>query len=395
MLRKLTDIVLFVYIVSVYLFTKNITMYKVANMFAFLFIFLVVFDILVSKKKIAISYVIFTQALFILVCTASYFIAMDKDNTFVIIKTLINLLFLVWAIIIHIDDYSQLHSMLKYIMYSGTISSVYILANPSFIENGRLGGILGDQNHIALLISFSFVFTVYYICFEKKYIYIPMGGILFYCILLTGSRIALIFIVLSILLALMLKYKDDAKSMLNYVLIVIVTFSACYYLLFNVPQIYSVIGVRFQNLFDFVSGKGTNEGSIMTRLYYTNLGFQLFFKKPLLGYGAGNYSAILNQIADKETYSHNNYTELLVGTGLLGTIAFYLTYILTIVGLYRYVKEKNPLGFLFLSMIITVMIIGYAWVFYQLKAFYILLAIVAAFIRLGYMEAKEKQHKCM
>ena len=205
----------------------------------------------------------------------------------------------------------------------------------------------------------------------------------------------MIFIVLSILLALMLKYKDDAKSMLNYVLIVIVTFSACYYLLFNVPQIYSVIGVRFQNLFDFVSGKGTNEGSIMTRLYYTNLGFQLFFKKPLLGYGAGNYSAILNQIADKETYSHNNYTELLVGTGLLGTIAFYLTYILTIVGLYRYVKEKNPLGFLFLSMIITVMIIGYAWVFYQLKAFYILLAIVAAFIRLGYMEAKEKQHKCM
>ena len=112
MLRKLTDIVLFVYIESVYLFTKNITMYKVANMFAFLFIFLVVFDILVSKKKIAISYVIFTQALFILVCTASYFIAMDKDNTFVIIKTLINLLFLVWAIIIHIDDYSQFHSML-------------------------------------------------------------------------------------------------------------------------------------------------------------------------------------------------------------------------------------------------------------------------------------------
>lgn len=390
MVRKLTDIVLFIYIVSVYLFTKNVTLYKIANMFALVFILLVGFELLLSKKKIAVSYVIVTQAMFILVCIASYFVAINRDNTFVIIKTLISLLFLVWAIILHIEDYSQFYSMLKYVVYAGTIAAVYILANPNFVENGRLGGILGDQNHIALLMSFSFLFAVYFIDFEKKYIYIPLGGIVFYCILLTGSRIALIFILLSILLTYMFKYKDNAKSMLNYVLVLVAVFSVCYYLLFHVPQIYSVIGVRFQNLFDFVSGKGTNEGSINARFYYTMLGFQLFYQKPVLGYGAGNYSVLLNQLIGKETYSHNNYTELLVGTGLIGAVTFYLSYILTLSGLYKFVKEKNNAAFLLFSMNIAVIIIGYSWVFYQLKGFYIILAIAAVFIKLGYMEVEHK-----
>lgn len=391
MFKRITNIILFLYILSLYLFSKNATLYKVSNIVALVFFILIIMEILVTKKKITVSYVVIAQLAFIFVCLISYFVALDKETVTGVIQTLFSLLILVWAIINYIDDFDQFNALLRYVIYSGIISAVYILANPSHTQYGRLGSILGDENHIALMMGMSFLFSIYFIAFKKKFIYIPISVVIFYCILLTGSRIALIFVVLSTLMTFMFRYKDSFISMTKYILFVVFVGIVCYILLFQVPSIYSAVGVRFQNLFDFVSGKGTDEGSILARFYYTKLGFQMFFERPILGYGIGNYSSLLQAIAGRENYSHNNYTELLVGTGLIGAITYYMVYILSLVNLFKFIKSKNTFGFLLFSMVFTTMIIGYSWVYYQMKMFYVFNAIIAVFIKLNHEEFKSKE----
>lgn len=391
MFKRISNFILFLYILSVYLFNQNATLYQIANIIGAVFFIVVIMEMLITKKNITVSYIVICQIAYIFVCAISFFVALNTENVITAIKTLLSLLILVWAIINYIDDFDQFNALLRYIIYSGLICSVYILANPSKAEYGRLGRILGDENHVALMLAMSFLFSLYFIAFKKKFIYLPISIVIFYCILLTGSRIALIFIVISTLLTFMFHYKDSFVSMSKYILFVLFLGVVCYILLFQVPSIYSAVGVRFENLFNFISGKGTDEGSILQRFYYTKLGFQLFFERPILGYGAGNYSSLLLTIAGRENYSHNNYTELLVGTGIIGAITYCMVYILSLVNLFKFIKLKNAFGFLLFSMVVATLLIGYSWVYYYMKIFYVFNAIIGAFIKLNCDEFKSKQ----
>ena len=56
-------------------------------------------------------------------------------------------------------------------------------------------------------------------------------------------------------------------------------------------------------------------------------GMDYFKERPLLGHGIENFRYLYAQEVGKETYSHNNYIELLVNNGIVGLLLYYSFYI--------------------------------------------------------------------
>ena len=63
----------------------------------------------------------------------------------------------------------------------------------------------------------------------------------------------------------------------------------------------------------------STRGSTAERKYLIEFGLNIFQDKPLAGYGLATFS-YLNPF---HKYAHNNFVEILVGVGLIGTLLFY------------------------------------------------------------------------
>jgi len=269
------------------------------------------------------------------------------------------------ALVNYVDDYDKLRKLIKYFIYSGIIASFYILFNflynYGFSHFFRLGRVLGNQNAMGIIIGIATTFSFYFLVFEKKYLYIFPFIITAIMVLLTGSRTALVFVVLNTIFLIYFKNRSSFKGKLKAVILILLLFLLSYYLIFNISIFYTIIGRRVENYIAFLSGSGTNEGSISLRNYMIKFGIEKFKEKPFFGWGIANYRAVLEQDIEIRTYAHNNYVELLVDVGTIGMVVYYLMYIFSLfklkkikIGVYENYK------YLFISLFLSILIIGYS-----------------------------------
>ncbi len=361
---------------------------QVSNLIAGVFILIAATKILLQRKKFIFinnnSFLLF-YFLFITVCVISYFYSLESVTSVITIKTLSLYFIFIVTLVNYVDDYDKLRKLIKYFIYSGIIASFYILFNflynYGFSHFFRLGGLLGNSNTIGIIIGVSTTFSFYFFVFEKKYFYIFPIIITFIMVLLTGSRTALVFVVLNILFLIYFKNRSSFKGKLKAVILILLLFLLSYYLIFNIPIFYTVIGKRVENYIAIFSGSGTNEGSILMRNYLIKFGIEKFKEKPIFGWGIANYRILLGQDIGRETYAHNNYIELLVDVGTIGMVVYYLMYIFSLfklkkikIGIYKNYK------YLFISLFLSILIIGYSSIYYYNKHFYILLAMASVLI---------------
>lgn len=383
MFEWLADKALFAYIISLYIFTFKAGMNQYSNNIAVVFMVIAIFDILDKKKGIQLNSFLFLFAVFILACMISFFAAIDKS--LVIEKTQTLFLILIFLIILtnYLDSEKRLGNLIQYIIFSGVIASLYILINSDISRMERLGDVLGNENEMGTIISISFLFSVYIYNISRKPLYIMFCALMLATVLLTGSRKSALMIVLAGLIYMYCVNSRNLKSRLKFVIIGILFVVVLYNLIFNVHILYMVIGRRFENLFSFVSGAGTTEGSILMRDYMIKLGMEMFAERPVLGYGIDNYRILLAEAAGIMTYSHNNCVELLVGTGIIGAAAFYLIYFNCLISLRKLLIYRNCLIYMLYAINISVLILGYTMVHYSAKHFYIILAMSAVASRLS------------
>ena len=112
-------------------------------------------------------------------------------------------------------------------------------------------------------------------------------------------------------------------------------------------------------------------------------------ESPLIGYGIDNYRILLGKNIGLITYAHNNYIELLVGVGILGTVIYYAMYVNALICLLRSKKNLN-LRYLFLTFLLVVFIIDFASVNYFSKHIYIVLAMSSIFANLNIKTSDSK-----
>jgi O-antigen ligase len=151
--------------------------------------------------------------------------------------------------------------------------------------------------------------------------------------LLSGSRGSLIQIVLLFVLYISM---DNNLFRMFFKLIVLALVGCIIVLaLKNIPILYENIWVRFENLFSTMSGTELNDSSAMGRQFYKEIAFNMFKKKPILGWGVDGFVCYLldnpeyNGYYIEAVYSHCNFSELSACFGLVGLLIWYVpTYVM-------------------------------------------------------------------
>ena len=210
-------------------------------------------------------------------------------------------------------------------------------------------------------------------------------------ILLTGSRKSLLFVFMNIVIILYLNNRRGLKNKFKFFVLAGIILIIILYSIFNIPIFYQIIGYRMHNFFNLIFGHGTDEGSINIRLYMIKFGFELFQRRPLIGYGIDNYRFYFSKMPiGWDTYSHNNFIELMVGTGILGVLIYYLTHFIVLKKLFKttkYSKDKI-ICYTFIAIIISYIILSMTLVYYYGKHFSFLLAVASV---MGRIVKKDKQ----
>jgi len=377
--------ILFLYILSLYIFTFTPGLNLVSNTIAGIFILLVGIKMYLQKRRIIFDWFLFLYLFFILICLISYFIALEPFTSIERVKTLFLYFILIFSLINYIDNDDKLEKLIIYFIYSGVISSIIILfgSDLSQMYVKGLGKILGNQNTVSIITGMAAVFSFYFILHKGKYIYIFPYVITSTMVLLTRSRTGLVLVIVNIFLLICFSDRIKFKKKIKYIILSILILFLFYYLALNVPILYELVGKRWEHAIHFFCGIGTSESSILSREQMIKFGFKMFKEKPILGYGINNYKILYENAFGRRTYSHNNYIELLVGVGIIGLISYYLMYFKIIFELVK-MKSKSlkNYSYLFLSLLISILIIGYSSVYYYMKHFYIILAMSSILINI-------------
>ncbi|MBG9814564.1 hypothetical protein ABD68_24320 [Bacillus endophyticus] len=387
--KTIINFVMFLYILSIYLFTFRQGLNVISNVLAIGLIGTIWINFLVNRRKFVLNYFFIAYLLFIILCLVSSFYAINQVAAIKKVVTLVQIYALMFSLVNYIDSFEKLTTFMKCFVYSGFISSIYILLTSDFSQVSRFGEELGNVNAIGMIIGISTVFCFYFILEERKYLYIPILLIDIVVILLTGSRKSLLFILLTIIILLVSKEGNGIGGKFKAVLGSIIVVTLGLYLIYNVPLFYEIMGSRVENLLSFVFGNGTPEGSVNTRADMIEAGINWFKDNPFIGYGIDNYRFLYGGLTGWTTYSHNNFIELLVGIGLIGFSLYYLSSVLVLGSLKKASKLKyKMLSYSFAAIIIGYIVLSVGMVYYYDKHINILLAVGSAVYRIAKIDNK-------
>jgi O-antigen ligase len=176
-----------------------------------------------------------------------------------------------------------------------------------------------------------------------------------------------------------LLYLFNVKKKSKIVIVVPIMFIISFMLfqiVMNVPQFYEILGSRIDSLLSILTGEGNIDASARVRMELIDVGIRLIKQKPFLGYGVASYT----NISVKGIYSHNNYIELLVGVGLIGTVIYYSIYFNIILKLLK--ARKKIVVNLFLTLILLFIFLEFGLVSYFNEIYQLIIAASIPIIKL-------------
>lgn len=284
-----------------------------------------------------------------------------------------------------IKNREDINTALKLFVLSRVILAIYIFFALDFETLGqmRIGAdSLGEEwnaNSIGMNLAFA-CFSVFFIMKTEKNMH-KVNKIVYYLTMLlfvfvtifTGSRKALFIMFFSIGLFSLLIKERNKFTKLGFISIILIILA---YMSLNVPILYDVMGVRIEGLVASLTGQGVVDASTRTRMLMIESGIQMFKEKPFLGHGIDNFRQIYFNMTGDFRYSHNNYVELLVSVGLVGTGIYYIGILLIIKKTFN---QKNMYLLFSFIILITILIVDYGLVSYTsyLIQFFVCLSFVS------------------
>jgi O-antigen ligase len=224
-------------------------------------------------------------------------------------------------------------------IYSGVLTSfcILLLGKPYRDDEGtltrhirysyRLIGPEIQNNQLATYIASVSPFVFYNFIKRKKIIDFIFFIIIFYGTYKTGSRAAILSIVLSVVIIFLSSINSKRIKYVYYIAFILFTI-----ILFLIMP--SSIKDRY---FDF---NKYQDGSNAIRLIWWTSALHLFSKKPLIGYGPVTTDIINMDITGLTNVVHNSFLSILVQYGIIGFFVFLLIPINLFI---KSVKNKNIL----------------------------------------------------
>jgi O-antigen ligase/tetratricopeptide (TPR) repeat protein len=235
--------------------------------------------------------------------------------------------------------------------------SIYNFETPP-TRNDLLVGFSSNLNITAFSLLFRIPFVLFFILTSKsvlnKTVHYLLFGITLFCIIISGSRGAIISFVLLLICFLIYSFfflRDKRK------LLVILSFFSLF--IFGIQtflyQNGSTVVDRVSTLTPTVIKK---DSSTNERLTWFNAAFEGIKEKPLFGHGIGNWKIVGNKYVSNSIeqyivpkYVHNDFIEAFVELGFLGGLFFLLIFALIISTLYK-LKKKLKVKYVELSVIL-------------------------------------------
>lgn len=194
-------------------------------------------------------------------------------------------------------------------------------------------------------------------------------------ILLSGTRKAVILLAVAVLLYYCFKYP---KRLPKYVAAFGVLCLLLWLLCTRVNVLYETIGQRMEALFRYLSG-GEGDNSILSRADFAELGMRHFRRRPWIGNGINCFHTLPGAF---DTYSHNNFVELLFSVGVIGFAVYYLMYAILIIQSVRlWFQTRNENALFALCLSVSALAIEYAIVSYYSRSSLFILFLCAALCR--------------
>ena len=280
------------------------------------------------KGKVRLNQILLLPTLFTVYCGATilwaYLPSQALNQMVTQIQLFLLLIFTYWAM----EDGTTVLDYLKAVYISGFGMAIFALLHyggitqytDAMLSGERMGGEITNMNTYGMVFGNAALATAYYFILQKKRIHIVSFVIFSFFAFSSASRKSMLMIVAGVvaLSVIHFGFRKIYKTLLM-VLVVLVTAI----LVLRLPY-FSQISNRIEKLF---SGEVT--ASDRERRAMIAYGLQEFKKRPIHGFGIGNYAFTYI----RGGYSHNNYIELLYSGGVIALVLYYLMFLLPVLGL--------------------------------------------------------------
>ena len=306
-----------------------------------------------------IAYLLFTCAV---LCILVFWMSSRLEN---IIPVAI-IAYIVGALILAVrmvDSYGGIVELIEYVSQAGEY---------------RAGKLLGNENAIGLFFSTGILCSLLIFIRSKK-LWVKLFMLVSIIalgvpMLFTGSRKALVFAVLGIILLVIFGYKGARIGKRFVSLMTLFVVMAAIYVAITTLPMFATINDRFELLFDGFFADNVSYKTDEMRKLMISRGLEAFVEKPLFGHGTG-YSYVLFG-----TYSHNNLVELLMNYGLVGFCLYYGLYLVLIVKLLKQAMKNDIYAVFFFVYVCVQVALGVGWVNYYERPVQIMTALAAGYL---------------
>ena len=315
--------------------------------------------------------------------------ALDVNPTFTTSKSLFLVCVVNILLSFIVETKEDIQNVLLANLFALGLYLIYVLLNVDFSQLGedRLGagiGALWNANDVGLKLSVGFTISLYF-GLDKKY---AKWRLLFFAVamlfagigLFTGSRKVFLMLI-GIAALFMFLY---SKHKLIGIAIAVVAAIGLYFAVMKIEPLYNVLGERLENMIAGLFGEGTTEGSFNTREEMIKLGWGWFLERPLFGYGMNNYRILYEQATGLNTYSHNNFIEILINGGIVGFFLYYFIYGYVFVKLFKPAFfERDVMAILLFSVNLILLILQVALISYYQTIFNCVLLLAVLYIEIS------------
>lgn len=235
-----------------------------------------------------------------------------------------------------ISDFILLLFYFGTIFHSGGLSAIE-LKGFSVLKIGGVASVnIGWINVISIVLLWP-----NYLKSKDKNTLIKIGILLTFAIL-TGRRKIFLLLFVSLIIGTYLFYSSKGiKQAFKGIIMGIIGVCIIWFMIMKIPVLYEFLGRRLQNAFMVIFENDNGmDSSINMRNQLTVKAINAWKNNIVFGQGYNAFSKIYN---NGGYYSHNNYLELLVSFGVLGTGIYYMKYIYLLIKIWiSQLQKKMP-----------------------------------------------------
>lgn len=296
--------------------------------------------------------------------------AIEKGLTLLELLAIFSLLYEVY--------YYTPERLLKCLKWAGFILSIYTIIfvgidnlSDTIGNEGRMENSFANVNVIGMCCSTSVLLAFFYGRIKRSMIDMILCLPALFIVAVSGSRKALIMLVLGLIYIILSQRKgeNNSGSARKRILSIIgaTLFLVIFIYVIAKTGLFSGTLSRMEGLIASITGKGDADSSSILREYYRYLGFEQFLKTPILGIGMGNPRLIALQYTGNDCYLHCNYAEVAAGGGIVGLVLIYWIYIKLWKAEFKTIKSDQYASMM-LFLILLNLVLDYGMVSYYSKS---------------------------